>query len=146
MSNETPEQIDRLERLVKLLESGRLSYVEFERLKAEVIGSPASSFPPGVESAAYGNKQTPDPQETTKSVGDDVGTTLPIYRVAFWLGIASAFLGSTIGLLAWATVAVSAYALYSVKVVKGRWMAWTGLALGIVYSFMNAYLNGHLGA
>lgn len=67
-----------------------------------------------------------------------------LYKVAFGLGIASVFLGSLFGLLAWATVAVGGYALYSVKTANKRWMAWTGLVLGIVYSLMNAYHNGHI--
>ncbi len=67
-----------------------------------------------------------------------------LYKVAFGLGIASLFLGIVFGLLAWTTVAVSGWALYSTNVVRGRWMAWTGLALGLVYSLANAYRNGNL--
>lgn len=54
------------------------------------------------------HKQAPaSPMETSNL------STPPIYKTAFGLGIASVFLGSIFGLLAWATVAVSTWALYS---------------------------------
>jgi len=59
-----------------------------------------------------------------------------LYLAALGLGIASVFLGGTFGLVAWVTVAVSAWALYSLNVDFRRWMAWTGVALGIVFSFV----------
>ena len=68
-----------------------------------------------------------------------------LYIVALGLGIVSVLFGGTFGLVAWGTVAVGTWALSSLQSqVRGRWMAWVGLGLGIVFSFMNLYLNGHL--
>ncbi len=62
--------------------------------------------------------------------------TPALYSAALGLGIASVFLGGTFGLVAWVTVAVSVWALYSLKVDFRRWMAWTGVALGVVFSLV----------
>ena len=68
-----------------------------------------------------------------------------LYIVALGLGIVSVLFGGTFGLVAWGTVAVGTWALSSLQSqVRGRWMAWVGLGLGIVFSFMNLYLNGYL--
>lgn len=54
------------------------------------------------------------------------------------LGIAAFFFGTTVVVLAWITVVVGASVLYWKDTDTNRWMAWTGLCLGIVASLGNA--------
>lgn len=145
-------RIESLERLANLLEDGRISQEEFERLKADLLDPSAAtpsnmtdtkeSAPIVPDTPLLGDSVQPRPNGGRTATAADGGPT--VYKLALGLGIASIFLGGTFGLLAWSAVAASGYALYSVKTPNRRWMAWTGLALGIVFSFMNAYLNGHL--
>jgi hypothetical protein len=68
------------------------------------------------------------------------------YKLALCVGVLSILLGGTFGLLAWATVVVAVWALAATKVSARRWMAWTGLGLGVLFSVVNLYVNGHLDA
>jgi len=129
------DRIERLERLSKLLDDGNISTDEYETLKQQVLEEPA---PTSEQSDTLPPAQPPPQQEAPERQ-----VTPGLYWAALVLGIASVFLGGTFGLVAWATVAVSAWALYSLKVDFRRWMAWTGVALGVVFSLMNVYLNGH---
>jgi hypothetical protein len=47
--------------------------------------------------------------------------------------VVSIFLGGTVGLTAWGTIAVSVAALVRVKSETRRWMAWAGLCLGVTF-------------
>jgi hypothetical protein len=148
-----PSRFDDLKRLQQMLNDELVTREEFSTLKDELLLEAPESAETIEESP-----HAPDPaadQDMPASQDLSVATMSQLlamsrlsgddlYKVAFGLGIASLFLGIVFGLLAWATVAVSGWALYSTKVVKGRWMAWTGLGLGLVYSLANAYRNGHL--
>ena len=122
------DKIERLERLSKLFDDGKLSADEYETLKRQVL---EESAPTPEQSGPPPTAQSPPQQEAPERQ-----VTPGLYWAALVLGIASVFLGGTFGLVAWATVAVSAWALYSLKVDFRRWMAWTGVALGIVFSFV----------
>lgn len=133
-----------LERLKEMLNDELISREEFLKLKAEVL----SETPEPAETAEQGSRVSKSTSDRVTSGGSkgpkhpNLGSSL--YRIAFGLGIASIFLGGFFGLLAWATVGISVWALYTLNDPNRRWMAWTGLALGIVFSFFNAYQNGHL--
>ncbi len=123
-----------------MLDEKKITHGEYENLKAEILASSADSEGDGsqTETPKAGPAPTVTPEQATQQ------RIQTLYKIAFGLGILSIFLGGTFGLMAWATVAVGAWALYSLKTSPGRWMAWVGLGLGIVFSFMNAYVNGHL--
>lgn len=67
------------------------------------------------------------------------------YVAALVAGIAAIAVGGQLGLVAWAAVALSTWALTSRSTRSGRWMAWVGLAGGVVYTAMNLYLMGYFG-
>lgn len=134
------DKLAQLERLNKLLDEGRISESEYTDLKADVLNESGGEQ---VATHSPDDSAEPRPAPTPAPTRAD---TPAIYKVALGAGIVSIFFGGTFGLLAWATVAIGAWALYSVKVDSRRWMAWTGLALGVVFSLMNLYLNGHLDA
>jgi hypothetical protein len=164
MPSDGHERIDGLERLANLLEAGRISHDEFDQLKSELLRSggatgrnapeqdhavpePATMRAESSTPLLGGSVETQTRGGTTGSTADSAASPTPaVYKVAFGLGIASIFFGGTLGLLAWATVAVGGYALFAVKSKNRRWMAWTGLVLGFAFSFLNAYLNGHVEA
>lgn len=138
-----PSRFDDLKQLEKMLADELITREEFSKLKDELfLEAPESAEP--VEDLDFPEPSS-DPAKSSDSNGSEQTRSAPtLYKVAFALGIASVFLGGFFGLLAWATVGISVWALYSLKDLDRRWMAWTGLALGIVFSFSNAYLNGHL--
>lgn len=129
-----------LERLARLLDEGKLTRDEFDSLKREIMSTPDSAAM-HVGSHEPGARETTQPRTGESGAPMDGGLVPQIYKWAFGLGLASVFLGGTFGLLAWATVALSGWALYSTRSKRGRWMAWVGLALGLVFSLMNIYLN-----
>lgn len=131
------DKLSQLDRLNKLLDEGRISESEYTDLKADVLNKP------GVEQATHSMGDSSDPRSTLTQTPTQ-GDTPSIYKIALGAGVVSIFFGGTFGILAWATVAIGAWALYSVKAEKRRWMAWAGLALGILFSLMNLYLNGHI--
>lgn len=132
-----------LERLQKMLNDELISPEEFSKLKAEVL-SQIPETAGTVEEPPGSQAPNSDPAASIDSIGEQKQKIPTLYKVALGLGIASALLGGFFGLLAWVTVGFSVWALYSLKDSNRRWMAWTGLALGIVFSLSNAYLNGHL--
>lgn len=80
------------------------------------------------------------------SRGDAADDGYAAYPWALGLGVASIFLGTTFGVIAWLTALLSLYALLIGPRSRKRWMAWVGLFLGIAYAISNAYAYGHLDA
>ena len=130
------DKIERLERLSKLFDDGKLSADEYESLKRRML---EESAPTSEQSDTPPPTQSPPQQEAPERQ-----VTPGLYWAALGLGIASVFLGGTFGFVAWGTVVFSVGALISLNVDYRRWMAWTGVALGVVFSLMNVYLNGSL--
>lgn len=128
------EKLERFERLNTLLNEGKLTASEYEVLRSDIFKDPhevtAGDSPPQVE-----------PEESpTKPPIDSA------LKVALTMGILSIFFGGYFGLVAWSTIAVSGWALYKAEArSRGRWMAWTGLVLGIMFSLSNAAMNEHIG-
>lgn len=153
-------RLNDLERLQTMLNDEIITPEEFSLLKDELFQETPESAET-VEEGSRAPEPSSDPATSSVSNGSEQARKAPtlykvafalgktrkaptLYKVAFGLGIASVFLGGFLGLLAWATVGISVWALYSLEDPNRRWMAWTGLVLGIVFSFFNAYQNGHL--
>ncbi len=66
----------------------------------------------------------------------------PLYWASLGAGIFTLFLGGTLAPIAWITVVVSAVALLRVKDEGMRWMAWTGLGLGLLFSTFGLFASG----
>ena len=112
---------------------------------------PSCGFPLAGLEATQGVPQANSPMKPAEEIRSSRGVpdvqTPRRYKVAMALGVASILIGGTFGLLAWGAVAVGAWALYAApREPHRRWMAWTGLALGILFSLVNAYLQGHIGS
>lgn len=141
MPSDGSTKIDGLERLAKLAETGRISEDEYVQLKSELIASDPS--PDAFEEAASAPIETP-PHAEVQETRQPAPPTPGIYHGALWMGIASIFLGSTFGLVSWATIGLSIYALTTTTAKHSRWMPWTGLVLGVTYGYINLYLNGYI--
>jgi len=131
------DKIKNLERLNALLDQGSITESEYESLKREVVDGDQT-----VEQTTRIIEETSQ-TETSTEVGSNRYDASTLYKFALGMGVLSVFFGGTFGLLAWATVGASGWVLYSTQEANKRWMAWTGLALGLTFSFMNLYLNGH---
>lgn len=70
-------------------------------------------------------------------------------KVAVWsfsLGVVSVFLGSSIGMIPLVAIILGIIGINNTKKEKtGRWIAISGLILGIIFLFGNAYVYNHLG-
>lgn len=161
------DKLETLERLNLLFDEGRITSEEFKQLKDELFGNKQEqSVPTSTRSAGIALENEPPPPlkeddgtpllgeprspivralAGTKQAGrsDTNQPTPTIYKVALGAGIVSVFLGGTFGLLAWATAVVGGAALISEKSLRRRWMAWIGLSLGVLFSLVNAHVNGH---
>ena len=64
-----------------------------------------------------------------------------LYWASLGCALLSVLLGGTIAPIAWITAAVSIVALFMVKEKGMRWMAWTGLAVGLLFSMFGLFAS-----
>lgn len=140
------DKLEQIEKLSRLSDEGRITSEEYAELKAEILSENAHLDEEGIASVGREVRSSESDKDAARTASSAVErqTTPTIYKTALGAGIASIFLGGTFGLLAWATAAIGVVALVSERSERRRWMAWTGLALGVLFTFMNLYLNGHL--
>jgi hypothetical protein len=70
----------------------------------------------------------------------------PLYWASLGAALLSVFFSGALAQIAWITVGVSIAALVKVKEVSMRWMAWAGLAVGVLFSMIGIFTSGSPGS
>ncbi len=142
-------RIDDLRDLARMLDEGKITQVEYEVVKTEILEAPADEWgepTPPLETAEPGEGiETPDvPTDDSSQPPDWISFAKeipPLYWSAVGASILTVFFAGSFTPIAWVAVAVSVTALVRVKSRQMRWMAWTGLIVGGVFSAI-AVLGG----
>jgi len=70
----------------------------------------------------------------------------PLYWASIGAALLSIFFAGSFTPIAWVTGIVAAVALVRVKDQNMRWMAWTGLAVGVIFSMIGIVTSGSAGS
>lgn len=157
-------RLEDLRGLAQLLDEGKITQNEFEVVKTEILeASPDEWATPGSSNIASkngeakadlnGSTPTMDEQEQHGPVAESEPTTGPdwlvfvkgiptVYWAAMGATVVTGLYGGSFAPIAWVTAAVGAYALVTNTVENGRWMAWTGVAAGVLFSLVAIFFSG----
>ncbi|MGH8915939.1 MAG: SHOCT domain-containing protein [Acidimicrobiia bacterium] len=131
--------------------------------EVEALPVEADAVPTGIPVHSNGGEH--HPEETARGVGTDLlepeagdGPSTdpdwlafakqipPLYWASIGAGLLSVFFAGSFSPLAWATAVVAIVALVRVKDPNMRWMAWTGLAVGVLFSLLGMANSGSAGS
>ena len=162
--NETnvSSRLEDLSELARLLDDGKITQREFEVVKTELLEAPVEEWadtPMEVEALIIDGEDAEVetvpagiPVEEGESENDEAATDpdwlvfakqIPqLYWASLGAAVLTLFLGGTFAPIAWIAVAVSAVALIRVKDEGMRWMAYTGLALGLLFTTFALFASG----
>ncbi|MDP9143887.1 MAG: SHOCT domain-containing protein [Actinomycetota bacterium] len=156
-------RLEDLRGLAQLLDEGKITQKEFEVVKTEILeASPDEWATPGRSIAASPNGETKAdsngsaPAAATEVDGAAAETEPPagpewlafieqipiVYWAAMGATVVTVLYGGSFAPIAWMTAAFGAYALIENRVVNGRWMAWTGIAAGVLFSLVAIFFSG----
>ena len=162
--NETDvsSRLEDLSELARLLDDGKITQREFEVVKTELLDAPVEEWadtPMEVEALIVDGEDAEDeavpvgiPVDANEPPDDTPGTgpewlvfakQIPrLYSAALGGAVLTIFLGGAFAPIAWIAVVVSIVALVRVKDEGMRWMAWTGLAVGLLFSLFALFNSG----
>ncbi|HEX5696955.1 MAG TPA: SHOCT domain-containing protein [Acidimicrobiia bacterium] len=154
-------RVEDLRDLARLLDEGKVSQSEYEAVKSEILAaSPdewASPSPTDARHAAPSNGspsngahekvEVDQPEVDGEPVDPEskpgapwvvfVKEIPPIYWAAMAAIVATFLFGGASTPIAWVTAGVSGVALVTRKTKNGRWMAWAGVVVGLLFSVSN---------
>lgn len=146
-------RLEDLRDLAQLLDEGKISQQEFEVVKTELLEASPEEWAelessPELSSTADSNGSSSDAEPTEDSSAAELDwltfvRQIPtVYWVSAALSVLVGFYGGRFPPVAWVAAASSSGALVMRKEQNGRWMAWTGLGLGIVFSLLGILTSG----
>ena len=158
-------RLEDLRDLAQLLDEGKISQSEYEVVKTEILeaspnewaadSSPTSPVPPAEpgDSRAAGFHEKPvDEGPVDGETDDDTSASQPewvrfvkqiptIYWAAIGACLITVLYGGNIAPVAWVTTGLGGAGLAIKKVENGRWMAWTAIVLGVIFSMANLFFT-----
>jgi hypothetical protein len=152
-------RVEDLRDLARLLDEGKVSQSEYEVVKSEILaaspdewasppstdarhaahsnGSPSSGAHERLEQAEIDGAPVDPESKPGRPWVVFVKEIPPIYWAAMAATVATFLFGGAIIPIAWVTVVVGAVALVTSKTRNGRWMAWAGVVVGLLFSVSN---------
>jgi hypothetical protein len=146
-----------------MLDDGKITQHEYEVVKTELLQAPSEDWAGGAASPSETEADVPGTgQEQVSESEDDVSVPdhdpLPgsgdsetpewltfargiptLYWVSIGGTILTVFFAASLLPMAWITTAVAVAALVRVKEARMRWMAWTGLGAGVIFSAIGLF-------
>ncbi len=141
-------RLDDLRDLARMLDEGKITQVEYEVVKTEILEAPADEWGESPTPADTAGPEVHDvvidsePAEDAADPQDwlSFAKQIPrLYWAAVGASILTVFFAGSFTPIAWATVVVSLVALLRVTIQQMRWMAWTGLVVGGVFSAIGLF-------
>ena len=134
------DKIDELRSLAQLLDDGKISDDEYDSLKSEVIEEDDS--PPPLEEAVRAARAQSEEQTSVavRSISDalEYVKARPVrYTISLGAGVLAMALGWRMWPLPLLAIILGTMALRLTTEREGRWMAWTGIGLGIAFALIN---------
>jgi hypothetical protein len=158
-----------------MLNEGKITQKEYEVVKTELLEAPAEEWgdsaplseveaipvedgfvPVGIPVHSNGHKDHDDPgddqpaDEAEEKHDPDwlafAKQIPPLYWASLGAALLAVFFAGLFTPIAWATVAVAAVALVRVKDEQMRWMAWSGLAVGVLFSMIGLFTSATPGS
>jgi len=157
-------RLEDLRGLAQLLDDGKITQREFEVIKTEILEAspeewatpdPVTVAPANGVTKAHLNGSVPTKieQEEDEALPEPKPTAPPDWLVfvkqipaAYWVAMAATVFtvlyGGSFAPIAWVTAGLGIVGLLTKKVENGRWMAWTGLAAGVLFSLVAIFFSG----
>jgi hypothetical protein len=159
--NETDvsSRLEDLSELARMLDDGKITQREFEVVKTELLDAPIEEWvgaPIEVEALIVDTEDAEVeslpigiPVDVSEAQGDDtsgdpdwlvfVKQVPPLSWAALGSALLVVFFGGAFAPIAWVAVIVSSVTLVRVKDESLRWMAWTGLTVGLAFSVFGLF-------
>lgn len=157
-------RLEDLRDLAQLLDDGKISQSEYELVKKEILeapseewsGNPTSEVPTAESNGPHSvgaHEKSLDAAPVAEVTDDAPPATQPEWirfvrrtPAIYWAGIGASvitvLLGGSFAPVAWATVVLGGVGIVTKKTRDGRWMSWTAIGLGVVFSMVGLYFSG----
>jgi hypothetical protein len=154
-------RLDDLRDLAQMLDEGKITQTEYEAIKTEILEAPAEDWAPAPSPAPEAAEQgavavvVEDAPDNEPGVPDSAASAqdwltfakeIPtLYWAAIGASVLTVFFAGSFQPLAWATAGLAIVALVKVKDRAMRWMGWTGLVVGVLFSVIALLNSGTAG-
>ena len=157
-------RLEDLRGLAQLLDDGKISQNEYELVKKEILEAPpeewsgdstdevAAPESNGSHPVGAHEKSIDEAPVTEESDGSPPATQPEWIRFVkgipaiYWAGMGASVItvlyGGSFAPWAWATAVVGGVGIVTKKASDGRWMSWTAIGLGVVFSMAGLYFSG----
>ncbi len=149
-------RLDDLRDLALMLDEGKITQHEYEVVKTEILAAPADEWAPSAVAVAtvepesdVAGEADSEPTEDPESAPADWLTFAKEIPPLYWASVAASlltvFFGGSLRPMAWITTGVATAALVKVRQPAMRWMAWTGLIVGLAFTAIGLFGSGTAG-
>ena len=154
-------RLEDLRDLARMLDDGKITQHEYDVVKTELLQAPPEDWDGGAANLPETAAEVPvTEQRQVSDIDDDVPVSehdpsgvdsktpewltfargIPtLYWVSIGGTILTVFFAVSLLPMAWITAGVAVAALIRVKEARMRWMAWTGLGAGVVFSAIGIF-------